>query len=370
MKPSPLLLLSFAIISVGLHTTTLLARTGQGESLGDYARRMRACKNFPPLCKDEAAADAVRQIEPLDEKQLGRFVLRFRDLDKDFPERAEWEHDLFTGKQTFVKAYRDMQRIKESCQSSQGAVPPDCAKRLAETQETLTRAKADFLRNVEVGQDYALTRKPEAEAGKTWEKPSDVSQQTKRQWPQGAERGEGQGSSLTSPSAQSTSAVAQHDYAAARRTDTGPGAVYAWVPLANGDLVSDWKNARIIDVYGGDITLSDSIVANRSGLVKGISVRITNSSREAVEVKFTVKCGAWSKEEDIVIEPNQTLEGASLVFRRVLRPHYDYDDNGNRLTSYVPSKESEYHNFTYTPEGSCNNVTLDALDRDVQLTWH
>jgi hypothetical protein len=157
--------------------------------------------------------------------------------------------------------------------------------------------------------------------------------------------------------------------AAALRADTGPGAVYVWSVLANGDLESDWKDARTLDVYGGEITLADRIVASHSGQIKSIAVRIRNTSQDALNIKFSVECGEWSKEEDIVIEPNETLEGPSVVQRRVWRSHYGYDGQGNPLTSYVQSRESEYHNFTYTPENSCNSVTLGAFGRDVQPAW-
>ena len=308
MKSHSLLTVSFASILIGLHTTTLLAQTGQGESLGDYARRMLACENFPPLCKDEAVADAVRQIEPLDEKQLGRFVLRFRDLDKDFPERAEWEHDLFTGKQAFVKAYRDMERIKESCQSSQGAVPPACDKRLAQAQEILTRAKGDFLRNVKVGQDKGVPLHEslwphESQMMKTELTPSPGTRQTPTD---------------------------------GNRQDARVAEYIA-------------RYSRLFDVYRGEVFIAVKPVPARPGdstyglgVISQLEVEVMNRSPESRTVNIKVSCGSWSDSSAFLRIPSNTrYSGTNRPF-------------GQPSLIYTPG-----------PDCTLDNLHLDTLRRDI-----
>src|SRR5579859_5919400 len=151
MKLGPIAEFALTILLIGLTPSFVFCGFGQAESLADFARRMRACKNFPPLCKSEGVEGAVRQLEPLDKKQLSMFVLKFKDFDKDFPKRGEWEETLFASKQAFVKAYYDMVRIKESCNSKEGSSVPGCYRNLAQRQETLENAKSDFLEKVEVG---------------------------------------------------------------------------------------------------------------------------------------------------------------------------------------------------------------------------
>jgi hypothetical protein len=271
---------------------------------------MLACENFPPLCRNEGVADAIRQLEPLDGKQLSRFVLSFRDQDTDFPERAKWERDLFTCKQAFVKAYRDMERIRESCGSSQGLVPPYCDKRLAQAQEILTRAKGDFLRSVKVGQDKGVPLHEslwphESQMMKTELTPSPGTHQTPTD---------------------------------GNRRDAGIKRIAA-------------KSARTFEVYHGALSVivtpvpgavgSDPASSMGIGEVGQLQVTIRNNSPLAHTVDIIISCGSWSYSEYRRVPPYMQYSGANVPF-------------GQRMLLYTPG-----------PDCTIDNLQLDTLVRDI-----
>jgi len=311
---------------------------GQSESLGDYARRVRASR----------VAEIIKQLEPLNDKQLSKLFLKDEGLDIEFQGRSDWERTLYLGKQALVTAFHESAQIKERCQAGKSTGSTECQKGLAEAEEAWSRAKANFLDTVVVGEAKAAKAKEGARPGTT--AGADEAEMIRRA--KQARAWEELGGPPREPGGSSpTLTAAQPDYVAAYSTDTGPGAVYSWTPLPDGDLISDWKAARIFEVYGGKISFADSILASGTGVIKSICVMIVNSTSDTWSVKFTVRCGAWATTDSVErLEPKTTLKGPATVKRYNWAGRLSYDFNA----------------LVYAPDVACNSVTLDVYRRDLE----
>ena len=167
-----------------------------------------------------------------------------------------------------------MERIKESCQSSQGAVPPACDKRLAQAQEILTRAKGNFLRNVKVGQDKGVPLHESL-------------------WPHESQMMKTELTPLPGTHQTPTDG---------NRQDARIEEIIA-------------RCTHLFDVYQGQIFIGVKPVLGYHSYTQGLGpisqleATVGNDSPDSHTVNVRVSCGSWSEAQSFSIPANRRYEG-------------------------------------------------------------